>query len=188
MVQPNKKGLLDQTKLLAIFQFLNERLKENQLHLELTIYGGSIMTLVYDNRPAAKDIACVFSKTNEKLLDEILNLTQFAFDLSQDWINEEVKEPLEAFLKQDTETFRAYSNLKVLKPVARQLLAMKLLAARPKPAKDFADPAILCKDLNIKTKSELLDLFTHYLPRTLLGERQQQFIKYLGEDLGYDWK
>jgi len=181
-------GLMDKNKLLEIFDYLNERLKENQLQLEITIYGGSIMTMVYDNRPATKDIDCVFSETNDKLLNNILDLTKFAFNLSDGWINEEIKEPLKAILKEDKETYRVYSNLKILKPKAEQLLAMKILAARPEPAKDFVDAYILCKDLNITTKDKLIDIISTYIPLTILGERQINFIKYLGEDLGYDWK
>lgn len=181
-------GLMDRDKLMEIFEYLNERLRENQLQLEITVYGGSIMTMVYDNRPATKDIDCVFSETNYKLLDNILNLTKSAFDLSEGWINEEIKEPLKAILKEDKVTYKIYSNLKILKPKAEQLLAMKVLAARPEPAKDFLDAYILCKDLNIETKKRLLEVISAYVPRTILGERQMNFIKYLGKDLGYDWE
>lgn len=184
----NNKGLLDKDKLLEIFDYLNERLKENQLQLEITVYGGSIMTMVYDNRPATRDIDCVFSGTNLKLLDNILELAKFTFNLSDNWINEEVREPLKSLLKEDKEVHNTYSNLKILKPKAKQLLAMKILAARPEPAKDFIDAHILCKDLNITTKTGLLDTVSDYVPLTLLGERQINFIKYLGEDLGYDWE
>ncbi|WP_051534225.1 DUF6036 family nucleotidyltransferase [Desulfitibacter alkalitolerans] len=184
----NGVNLLDKNKLLQIFDYLNERLKENQLQLEITIYGGSIMTMVYDNRPATKDIDCVFSETNFKLLENILNLTKYTFNLSDGWINEEIKEPLKTILKEDKETYKTYSNLKVLKPKAEQLLAMKILAARPEPAKDFYDAYILCKDLNITTKDRLMEVISTYIPLTILGERQINFIKYLGEDLGYDWK
>lgn len=65
---------------------------------------------------------------------------------------------------------------------------MKVLAARPEPAKDFIDAYILCKDLNITTKEQLMDIVSQYVPIKLLGERQMNFIKYLGEDLGYDWE
>ncbi len=188
MAKPKDIGLMDKDKLLEIFDYLNERLKENQLQLEITVYGGSIMTIIYDNRPATKDIDCVFSETNSKLLKNILDLTQFTFNLSDDWINEDIKEPLKSLLKEDKETYRVYSNLKILKPKAEQLLAMKILAARPEPAKDFVDAYILCKNLNITTKTELLDIVSDYIPLTLLGERQINFIKYLGEDLGYDWE
>lgn len=80
----NDFGLMDKNKLLEIFDYLNERLKENQLQLEITIYGGSVMTMVYDNRPATKDIDCIFAETNLKLLDNILDLTKFAFNLRMD--------------------------------------------------------------------------------------------------------
>ncbi|NNA37686.1 ABC transporter substrate-binding protein, partial [Pseudomonas lundensis] len=118
----------------------------------------------------------------------ILELTKFAFNLTDGWINEEIKEPLKSILKEDKETYRVYSNLKILKPKAEQLLAMKVLAARPEPAKDFVDAYILCKDLNITTKEKLLDICSGYIYLTLIGERQRKFIEYLGEDLGYDWK
>ncbi len=65
---------------------------------------------------------------------------------------------------------------------------MKVLAARPEPAKDFVDAYILCKDLNIDTKDKLLEIVSNYVSKTILGERQMNFIRYLGEDLGYDWK
>ena len=181
-------GLMDKEKLKEIFEYLNERLRENQLQLEITVYGGSIMTMVYDNRPATKDIDCVFSETNFKLLENILNLTRSAFSLSEGWINEAIKEPLKSILKEDKVTYKIYSNLRILKPKAEQLLAMKVLAARPEPAKDFIDAYILCKDLNIETKEELLKIISPYIPMSILGERQMNFIKYLGEDLGYDWK
>jgi hypothetical protein len=184
----NDSGLMDKNKLLKIFDYLNERLKENQLQLEITIYGGSIMTMVYDNRPATKDIDCVFTETNFRLLENILDMTRFAFNLSAGWINEEIKEPLKSIIKENKETYRVYSNLKILKPKAEQLLAMKILSSRPEPAKDFIDAYILCKDLKIKTKTELLNIFTEYVPLTLIGERQINFIKYLGKDLGYDWE
>jgi len=180
--------LLNKEKLSEIFLYMNERLKENQLQLELTVYGGSIMTMVYDNRPATKDIDCIFSHTNDKLLNHILKLTQFTFNLPDGWINEEIKEPLQSIIKEDKETFKAYSNLKILKPKAEQLLAMKVLAARPEPSKDFIDAYILCKELGLTTKQQLLEIIKKYIPLTLLGERQACFIKYLGDDLGYDWE
>lgn len=68
MIGFNNKGLLDNDKLPKIFDYINERLKENQLQLEITVYGNSVMTMVYGNRPATKDIDCVFSETNLTLL------------------------------------------------------------------------------------------------------------------------
>lgn len=188
MEAKNTIGLLDKNILLEIFDYLNQQLRENSLDLELTIYGGSIMTMVYDNRPATKDIDCVFSLANETLLEQILKNTQFVFALSDGWINDEIKEPLKSIISEELETYKTYSNLKILKPKAEQLLAMKILAARPEPAKDFIDSFILCQDLKITTKTQLLQIISDYVPRSLLGERQIRFIKYLGGGLGYDWQ
>ena len=44
---------------------------------------------------------------------------------------------------------------------------MKILAAGPEPAKDFIDAYILCKDLNITTKTEFLNTVSDYVSRTL---------------------
>lgn len=188
MDSAGEKKLLDRKKTLEIFDYLNERLKENQLHLEITVYGGAIMTMLYDNRPATKDIDCVFNQVNEGLLKNILEMARFTFGLPENWINDQIKEPLKALLKEDLETYRTYSNLIIHKPRAEQLLAMKILAARPEPAKDFVDAAILCLELRINSKDDLLNIFAKYLPLSLLGERQIRFIKYLGDDLGHDWQ
>lgn len=75
--------MMDKKKLLDIFEYMNERLKENQLQLEITVYDGSIMTIVYDNRPATRDIDCVFSEVNQTLFNYILDMTKFAFNLSE---------------------------------------------------------------------------------------------------------
>ncbi len=174
--------------LLEIFEYLNERLKENKLILEIAMYGGSIMTLLYDNRPATRDIDCVFGSTNEILLNEVLKITGKVFGLEDGWINEEIKVPLKALIKEDLIEYKTYSNLIINRPIKKQLLAMKILASRPEPSKDFIDAYILCRDLNVKTRKELIEIVKQYIPLKLLGERQNKFIEYLGEDLGYDWE
>jgi hypothetical protein len=114
--------------------------------------------MVYDNRPATRDIDCVFSEVNSKILSNILDDAKFIFNLSDNWINEEIKEPLKYIIKEDKEIFKQYSNLQILKPNARQLLAMKILASRPEPSKDFIDSYILCRDLDMTTKEQLLEI------------------------------
>ncbi|MEC1640132.1 hypothetical protein P9E76_10955 [Schinkia azotoformans] len=67
-------------------------------------------------------------------------------------------------------------------------MAMKVLAARPEPAKDFIDAYLLCRELEVTSKTELINIVKDYVPLSLLGERQLNLIKYLGEDLDYDWE
>jgi hypothetical protein len=159
----------EKSLLLEIFNYINERLKEKQLQLEMTIYGGTIMTILYD-RPATKDIDCVFSGIDLKLLKNILDLTRHNFDLKEDWLDEQISEPLKYLLREDKEIFKTYSNLKILKPVAEQILAMKVLANRVEPAKDFLDASILLRELSIQTPEELKDVISAYVPINMIGE------------------
>ena len=184
----NSSPCLNRDKLLEIFDVLNNKLRENQLVLSLTVYGGTVMNFLYDVRPATRDIDCVFSDTDFKLLELILGDIGFMFSLGDNWINDDIKTPLQSLLREELHSFNNYSNLELMIPSKEQLLAMKILSARPEPSKDFIDAYLLCKDIGITEKNQLLNIFKDFVPITLLGERQIQFIKYLGEDLGYDWK
>lgn len=144
--------------LLEIFDYLNVLLYDNKLHLELTVYGGSIMTLLYDNRPATKDIDSLFNSVNEELLKNIFSQVQEVYQLNKDWINDDVKEPIKSLIDEKTIIYKEYSNLTIIQPIPEQLLAMKVLAARAEPSKDFVDAFILCKDLNVSSKNNSLIL------------------------------
>ncbi len=179
--------MIDKKMLLEIFDYLNEALRDNLLHLDITIYGGSIMTLLFDDRPATRDIDSIMSVDNVELLNQIIKQVQNVYQLNSDWINDAIKEPLKSLLSEDLTSYGNYSNLNILHPIPEQLLAMKILAARPEPSKDFIDAFMLCKSLDVLTKEKLFEIVSKYVPRKLLKERQMVFIKYLGSDLGYDW-
>lgn len=179
---------LDKDDLLDIFECLNTLLEANNLVLELSLYGGSLMKLLYDSRPATKDIDCIINSNNDILLKNILADIADIYNLPEDWINEDIKEPLKVLIREDKEDFRIYSNLKIVSPCKEQLLAMKVLSARNSPEYDFPDAQMLVLDLGIKTKRELLDIVRRYIPTKYLGERQLMFIKYVGKELGYDWE
>lgn len=179
---------LSKHDLFELFESLNYKLKINNLNLVITIYGGSVMTLLYDGRPATKDIDyMVNSDTNEKLLESIIDEMSVIYNLPKDWMNNDVKEPLQFILKEETYDGLSYSNLTIMIPKAEQLLAMKILSARPEPSKDFIDAELLCKTLGVKQKKEVIEIFSRFFPKKLLGQRQIMFIHYVGVDLGYDW-
>ena len=63
----NKSVLFDRKELFEIFDCLNDKLKENSLIVNITVYGGTMMSLVYDNRPATRDIDYMFNDGDYKL-------------------------------------------------------------------------------------------------------------------------
>lgn len=186
MSSSNKE--INKDKLLQILDYLNNRLAENNLFLDLNVYKHTVMTLLYDIRPATKHIECVFIDCDMKLLDSILDLTGMVFNLNNDWLFNQIKQPIIQLIHNGDNNNLTYSNLRVISPLPEQLLAMKILSSRPLPSKDLYDAFLLCKDLDITTKQQVLDIFGSYIPDSYLLERQTQFIKYLGKDLGYDWQ
>ena len=179
----NGKGILN------ILKDLNNRLKMNSLTLDLNIYGGAAMCLLYDYRPATSDIDCLFnSEIDLKLLNNIIETMSEIYNLEPNWLNTDVAEPLSHIIVDSSEGHISFSNLRISIPKPEQLLAMKLLSARPEPSKDFIDATILCKDLNINTKDELYGVFGKYFSKSLLLDRQMIFINYLLEDLNNDRK
>lgn len=81
-----------------------------------------------------------------------------------------------------------FRHLKVYAPSAEQLLAMKILSARPEPYKDFADAELLIQHLGMETLEEVFSVFDKYIGRRYLGDRQKMFLNYVGKDLNKQWK
>lgn len=184
----NKFSSINQNNILSIFDCLNNELSNLNLHLELCVYGGGVMNLLYNNRPATQDIDCLFNINDLSVLNIVLSKVGKKFNLPDDWINQEVRGPLSYLLKQDLIPFKKYSNLSIKICTKEQLLAMKILSSRPEPSKDFVDAYLLCKDLNVVTIDDLKSIIKPFISFKLIGERQKVFIKYLGEDLGVDWE
>lgn len=180
----NGYRLLNKEVILDLFDTLNIMLRENNLSLSLTIYGGTMMNLLYDIRPATHDIDCIISSEKEEiLLQNILHEVGKLYGLEKDWINEEIAKPLTTLIQEELSVLNRYSNLTIIKPSKEQLLAMKVLSARVEPSKDFIDAELICRDLGITTEREIYKVVKKFLPMNVLGERQRMFIKYTVEDL-----
>lgn len=167
-------------------EILDEKLEENRLKMTLNIYGGTVMMACFDARPATKDIDAIFETSAQ--VDHILLDIAETFGLNKNWINQEVKEPLKYVKDENLKEIYKFSNLKVLAPSAEQMLAMKILSARPEPYRDFNDVAFLIKYLGIDTLEQVLGVFDKYIGRRYLGDRQKMFLNYVGRDLNKPWK
>ncbi|SHH43690.1 DUF6036 family nucleotidyltransferase [Clostridium grantii] len=171
---------------IEILEVLDEKLQENKLELILNIYGDTVMMACFDARPATKDIDALFDISPQ--INNILVDIAETYELDKDWINQDIKEPLKYMKKENLKEIYKFKNLKVLAPSAEQMLAMKILSARPEPYKDFDDAEYLIEYLKIETLEEVINIFNNYIGRRYLGNRQKIFLNYVGKDLRKAWK
>lgn len=171
---------------LEILEVLDEKLGENKMELTLNIYGGTVMMACFDARPATKDIDALFETS--QLIDNILLDIAETYNLDKDWINQDIKEPLKYIRNQNLKEIYTFKNLKVFAPSAEQMLAMKILSARPEPYKDFTDAEYLINYLKIERLDQVINIYDKYVGRKYLGDRQKIFLNYIGKDLNKSWK
>ncbi|AXF57455.1 DUF6036 family nucleotidyltransferase [Salicibibacter kimchii] len=171
---------------LEILETLNERLGENQLNMSMNIYGGTVMVVSFDVRPATKDIDAIFD-TSPQIETILIDIAE-TYGLAKEWINQDIKEPLRHVKQEDLKEIYNFDHLKVFAPGAEQMLAMKILSSRAEPFRDFADAEHLINFLEIETLEQVLEIFDKYIGKKFLRDRQKIFLNYVGKDLGKSWK
>lgn len=171
---------------LEIMECLDKKLVENKMELSINIYGGTVMMVCFDVRPATKDIDALFDISPQ--LNNILLEIVETYDLHSDWINQDIKEPLKVLKTESLKELYKFNNLKILAPSPEQMLAMKILSYRPEPYKDFEDAEFLIEYLKIDSLENVIKIFDNYIGRKYLGDTQKMFLNYIGRDLYKNWK
>lgn len=155
---------------------INEELKAKGVKGEICLYGGAVMCLAFDARPATKDIDAVFQPASE--IRDAAARVAAKFNLPSDWINDAVK----GFLApHQQEPLLEMDHLSVFIPSADYLLATKALAARL-DASDKDDAIFLIKRLNLKSPSEVFEIVEKYYPRNQIKPATQFFIEEIFDD------
>jgi hypothetical protein len=152
---------------------LDEELRRSDIKGEISIYGGAVMCLVYDARPATKDVDAVFRPTSE--IRRAIQAIAERHGLPDDWLNDGVKGYL---VEHEQRIFLDLPNLKVFVPDADYLLAMKTLSARADTF-DQADVRLLIKRLGLSSPNEIFSIVEKYYPRHQIKPATQYFIEEL---------
>ena len=154
---------------------LNDELRLMNIKGEISLYGGAVMCLVYDARPATKDVDAVFRPTSE--IRQAIQRIAERHDLPADWLNDGVKRYL---VEHKQRILFDLSNLKVFVPEPDYLLAMKAISARVDTF-DQTDVKILIEMLGFKEPDEVLAVVEKYYPRRQIKPATQYFIEELFE-------
>lgn len=169
---------LNQDRLRQALRRLGELARAEGVELELSLYGGSVFTLVYGSRESTKDVDGVIrpSEIGRKLARQVAREQT----LPEDWLNGDVAQ----FLA-EREEHRPYPKddlgpgLVVTVPTAAYLLALKLRACRPPlpgyPG-DEADILFLLGKIRPASHADIAAIFARFFPHDVLSAQAEDVI------------
>jgi hypothetical protein len=162
---------LTKADILAGLTRLSELAQRENVLLEISLYGGALMLLAYDSRQSTKDVDAIIRppEVGRRLAATVAK----EMGWNDDWLNDDVR-----FFVSTVETRHSWTPpglnapfLKISKPTAKYLLAMKVMACRkalPGYSGDEADIAFLLRRMEIKSASEVEAIVDRYFPDTVL--------------------
>ncbi len=176
---------LNREKILYLLERLNDKLKEDDKVVMLSMYGGAVMCLGYELRGYTFDVDVIYS---DLVLEKYIEKIAEEENIQNDWMNSHILQVIHNKLKKSDNINKLdYSNLKIVYPNKKQMLAMKLYSARFYTSKDkrskrqniregiksndFLDAVILAKDLGLKTESQLKEVIGEYFKKEDIRKR-----------------
>jgi hypothetical protein len=137
---------------------LNDELRAMNVKGEVCLYGGAVMCLAYNARPATKDVEAVFEPV--RFIRKAAARVAETHGLRQDWLNYAVKMFL---VPHERRILFDMSHLKVYVPPPDYMLAMKTLAARAN-TNDFDDIELLIENLKLQSAEQVFEIVKNYYP------------------------
>lgn len=175
---------LSKDQIIAALSALNDELMARGVTGELSIFGGAAMVLVFDARKSTRDVDAIFLPKSE--MAAAAATVAARLDLPENWLNDGVKGFVSAAGEMVEDDLPAYSNLRVLRPTARYLLAMKCLAARVggyDAPKDGEDVRLLCRHLGLSDPAAILQIVAEFYPDSQIPVKTRFFVEELVADL-----
>lgn len=161
--------ILTKADILAGLTRLSELAQRENIILEISLYAGTLMLLAYDSRRTTKDVDAIVRppEVGRRLAAKVA----WEMGWHDDWLNDDVR-----FFVSSVETRQLWKppglnapHLKISRPTAKYLLAMKVMACRkaiPGYSGDETDVAFLLKKMAIKISAEVERIVDQYFPDT----------------------
>jgi hypothetical protein len=176
---------LSKQQIIEALRALDEECRRRGIMGEISIYGGTQMVLVFDARPATRDVDAVFSPKTA-IRDAARAVAQLK-NLPADWMNDAVKGYLSGKAEMRANPvpeLEGLSNLRFDCPTPEYLLAMKCLAARGEAdEKDKKDAAFLAQKLKLTTAEELLEIVSRFYPEERIHVKTRYFAAEIMDEL-----
>lgn len=144
---------LGRDEILSLLSELGDALERDNITASIMIYGGAVMCVAYGARLSTTDIDYTYdNRYVEKYAKEIAR----KYNLSNGWINSAVQDIVSKNkVKEEVADVWVFGGLTVRIPSPRQMLAMKLFAARLSDSHDLEDALFLARLLGIQNKFQL---------------------------------
>jgi hypothetical protein len=157
-------------------QLLGQELQSRNTTGTILLLGGAVMLLEVGNRATTQDIDASFEGSNASLIRQAVVIIAQREGLVRDWLNDAAKGFL--YSRPPTILWRQYPGLNVYFPSLDYILAMKIIAGRPR---DIEDAKALIQKLQISDEHLLLSIVTKYVPLGRIDVRVQYLIADLFE-------
>ncbi len=175
---------LDRSTIEAALAAMNARLLAAEVTGEICIFGGTVMVVAFDVRQATRDVDAVFHPPDifRKAAAEIAE----ELSLPADWLNDGVRGFVSArqdFVEDDMPQF---PHLRVIRPSAAYLLAMKCMAARVEgydTPGDKDDAKFLARHLGLQTPAQVFEIVGRYYAAERLVVKTRYFIEEIMQEL-----
>ncbi len=177
--------ILDRATIEAALTAMNARLEAAEVTGEICIFGGSVMVLAFDARQSTRDVDAVFRPP--EIIWQAASEIAEEMSLPADWLNDGVKGFVSSVQDYVEDDMPQFPHLRVIRPRAPYLLAMKCMAARVEgydTRGDKDDAKFLAHKIGLQTAEQILEIVTRYYPPDRIGVKTQYFVEELAQELG----
>ena len=174
MSDQHESSTLTRETILKALSILNEKLQAEEVIGEICLFGGTAMVLAFNARLSTQDVDAVFQppevirRRAQEIAEEI--------NLPTDWLNDGVKGYVSDVPEYTSDGLPQMSLLRIIRPTAEYLLAMKCMASRfpsytTKGDKD--DIVFLLNYLGLKDSEAVFKVLEKfYAPERILPKTQ----------------
>jgi hypothetical protein len=178
------EGKLNRETILKALALLDEALRQKETTGEICIFGGAAMILAFDAGFATRDVDAIFVPKTI-ISNAILSIAE-ELELPKSWLNDGVKGFISENEDFTEESMPSYENLRVIRPSARYLLAMKCLASRVSgygERGDVTDIKVLWKHLACRSVDEVMGIVLEYYPPAQIPAKTQFLIEEIFDEI-----
>jgi hypothetical protein len=181
---PESSNSLSKEHILAALSLLNDKLAGQGIIGELCLFGGAAMVLAFDARESTRDVDGIF--VPKQKVAALAAEAGEELGLPEGWLNDGVKGFVSGNNDLTDEGLPQYSHLRLMRPTAIYLLAMKCLAARVGGydlTSDADDVLTLCRHLKLKNADEILGIVSRFYPDSAIQPKTRYFVQELSIQL-----